>query len=93
MINMDINIRPANKLDINTIDSFQNGIGIHERSLDPYIKKRGKIRYYTLEDIKRLITSKNSKILIVEYDGNPIGCGFGEIKKNHASWSKFRHKG
>jgi ribosomal protein S18 acetylase RimI-like enzyme len=90
---MDFKLRNANSSDIKTLDYFQNNIGIHERPLDSNIKRKGKIRYYALKDIKKIISSKNSKILIAEINGKPVGCGFGEIKKNHANWSKFKYKG
>lgn len=89
---METIIRPAKNTDLEIIDDFQNGIGILERSLDSNIKKSGRIRYYTLEEIKELITSENAIINIAEINGKPIGCGFGKIQKNHADWSKLEYK-
>lgn len=90
---MEIKIREAKLLDIEIIDIFQNGIGDHERSLDSNIKKKGKIRYYTLKDIEKMIFDDNSVIFIAEVNDKPIGCGFGSIQKNHADWSRHEFKG
>lgn len=90
---MDIKIRRAKLSDVSLIDKFQNEIGVHERDLDSNIKKNGKVRYQTLNDIKKLITSKNAIIVIAEFNNKPIGCGFGNIQKNSADWSRFKYKG
>lgn len=90
---MEIKIRPAKLNDVPVLDSFQNKIGVHERPLDPAIKRRGKIRYHSLNTIKRLINSKNSIVLIAEVDGKPAGCGFGEIQKTKGNWSRYKNKG
>jgi len=90
---MKIKIRQAKLKNIKIIDSFQNKIGIHERPLDLTIKRKGRIRYYTLENIKRLIKSKNALILIAEINGRAIGCCFGEIQKTKANWSRYGKKG
>lgn len=90
---MGIKIRQAKLRDISILDSFQGKIIDHERPLDPAIKRRGKIRYYSLNYIKRLIKSKSSIFLIAEINGKPIGCGFGEIKKVNEDWYKYKCKG
>jgi len=87
-----IKIRPAKISEVSIIDSFQHGIGVHERSLDSNIKRRGRIRYFTQADIKKLILSKKSVILIAESD-EPLGCGSAKIRKNRASWSRYKYQG
>lgn len=88
-----IRVRRAKLEDVEVIDNFQNGIGEHERELDSNIKPEGKIRYYTLEDIKDLISSEEAIIFIVENENGPIGCGSGSIQKIHADWSRYDKKG
>ena len=89
---MEIKIRLAKISEVSILDSFQHGIGIHERPLDSNIKKTGRIRYITQANIKKLILSKKSIVLIAE-NNNPIGCGIAGIKENHASWSKYKYQG
>jgi ribosomal protein S18 acetylase RimI-like enzyme len=90
---MKIKIRKAELSDVKIIDTFQNGIGEHERILDYNIKSEGRIRYYTLEDIERLIKSEDSVIFIAELNSKPVGCGFGNVQKNYADWSRYKYKG
>jgi len=90
---MSIKIRQAELRDISVLDSFQGKIIDNERPLDPAIKRKGNIRYYSLGYIKRLIKSKNSIFLIVETNKKPIGCGFGEIQKVNEDWYKYKYKG
>jgi len=90
---MDIVIRTAKLTDINNLDSFQHGIGIHERPLDSTIKKSGRIRYSSLNDLKKKIKSKQAIVLIAEVKGKPVGCGLAEIKKSRGDWSKYKHMG
>ncbi len=86
-------IRKARLSDVKTLDSFQHGIGVHERPLDSNIKRSGKIRYYTLKEFRDMIGSKKSLILIFEEDGEAIGCCAGKIVKQHADWSKHVYQG
>ncbi len=90
---MNIKLRKAKLSDIKTIDEFQQGIAIHERPLDPTIKRKGRVRYYHLKEFRSLIRSKHGLILIAELDREPIGCGFAQIKKSYADWSKYKYKG
>lgn len=90
---MGLKIREARLSDVGVLDSFQHEIGVHERKLDNNIKRKGRIRYYTLKNIKRLIKSNKAVVLVAEAEGKPIGCGLGEIRKNQADWSRYRYKG
>ena len=40
-----------------------------------------------------MIKSHDSIILIAEYNGNPVGCGAGEIMHQHANWCIYKYKG
>ena len=52
----------------------------HERAIDPKIKEGDEVYYY---DIKGVISqSGKSLIIVIEKDGELIGCGLGEIRKN-----------
>ncbi len=90
---MDIKFRTAKLSDIELLNKFQHGIGIHERKLDSNIKKQGRIIYYTKLDLQKAIKSRNSLVLIVEINNKPVGCGLASISKMHGDWSKFDKKG
>lgn len=87
---MSIQIRQAQGKDIDVLNSFQNKLGAHERPLDSTIKRKGRVIYY---NIKKLINSKNSLVLIGEINGKPVGCAFGEIQRIKGDWSKYKYKG
>ena len=90
---MGFTCRHAKLSDIEILNKFQQGIGIHERNLDKNIKRTGKIVYYTLSDLKKAIKSKNSYVLILEKNKVPIGCGIASIVRIHGDWSKYKKKG
>lgn len=73
-------IRPAAPADAPQIRLLEKELVKHERLYDTKIKEGDDVYYY---DIAGLINHSDiSVIMIVEKDGELVGCGLGEIRKN-----------
>lgn len=87
---MKINFRPATSADIPLLRAFEQKLVAHERTIEPTLKPDGILEYY---DIPKLIEDKeNTLVLIAEVDGQPIGCGFGQIRAKDSCYTK-NHNG
>ncbi len=71
-------IREASLADLSKLLVFEQAVIEVERSFDNTLKDE-KIIYY---DIKKMISSKNSGILVAEFEGKLVGSGYVEIRES-----------
>jgi len=69
-------IRPAVLEDIQTLRLFEQGVIEAERPFDPTLKN-GQIYYY---DLKLLISSPASVLMVTELDGQLVASGYARIE-------------
>jgi GNAT superfamily N-acetyltransferase len=74
---MEIKIRPAKEGEIEILRDFEKEIIETERPFDITLKD-GDIHYY---DLLELISSPESEVLVVEFDGKVVGSGYVQIRK------------
>lgn len=83
---MQLTFRQATLADLPTLRGFEEKLDAHERNLEPTLKKHKVWDYY---DIPKLIRdAKKVLVLIAEINGQPVGCGFAEIKDNERHYIK-----
>lgn len=73
----NISTRPASLSDMETLLQFEQGIIDAERPFDPTLRD-GKIKYYNLEE---MISASHIELLVAEYDGTLVGCGYARLQK------------
>ena len=83
---MNVNIRPAQLNDLDTLLEFEQGVIASERPFDQSLKEE-KIRYYNLE---KLINNENSHLIVAEYEGALIASGYALIM-NARPFEKHEH--
>jgi ribosomal protein S18 acetylase RimI-like enzyme len=77
---MSLSIRPASLSDVDLLRDFERKLISHEQENEKTLKQERELLYY---DIPKLIEDvRNTCVLIAELDGNPVGCGFGQIREN-----------
>jgi GNAT superfamily N-acetyltransferase len=72
-----MSIRPACENDLPTLLEFEQEIIKLERSFDSTLKS-GAVHYY---DLKQLLVSPTSEIVVVEIDNEVVGSGYAMIKE------------
>ena len=84
---MKLTFRRATMADLHILRDFETKLDTHERKLEPTLKQHGVWEYF---DIPKLIQDTSDKVLILiaEIDGQPIGCGFAQIKENEPYYIK-----
>ena len=86
---MNINFRKATPADVPLLRGFESKLVAHERAKEPTLIQEGHLEYY---DILKLIEDTRSAIvLIAEIDGEPIGCGLGQIKENDPRYNETHY--
>lgn len=83
-------IRVARISDVLALYSLQKRLISYERNYDKAMKRNAV--YYPPKELRRLIKSRNGRILVAEIDGEIVGCGFGRITKAEG-WDAFDKKG
>jgi len=73
----NITVRPAQKDEIETLLTFEQGIVTAERPFDSTLKE-GEIHYY---DLIHFIENPEAEVVIAEIDGKPVGSGYALIKE------------
>lgn len=73
----NITVRPAQKDEIVTLLTFEQGIVTAERPFDSTLKE-GEIHYY---DLIHLIESPEAEVVVAEIDGELVGSGYALIKE------------
>lgn len=81
-------LRKAKTQDLPTLYEFEQGVITAERPFDPFLKDNP-ISYY---DIKDLIESQLSEVIIAETDEKIIGVGYVQIRESKPYW-KEKHFG
>jgi len=71
-----LNIRPANNSDLETLFEFEQGVIATERPFDPTLKT-DPIHYYNLQE---MIKSDHVQLLVAEMDGLIVGSGYARIE-------------
>ena len=72
----EILVRTATLSDLPTLRSFEQGVILAERPLDPQIKN-DPVHYY---DIEEMIAAPHIEIVVAELDGEPVGSGYARIE-------------
>lgn len=86
---MALTFRKATLEDVSLLRGLEAKLVEHERGLEPTLKQGGRLEYY---DIPKLIEdTRNAIVLIAEIDGQTVGCGLGEIKKNDACYNESHY--
>lgn len=73
----NITVRAAQKDEIVTLLTFEQGIVTAERPFDSTLKE-GEIHYY---DLIHLIESPEAEVVVAEIDGELVGSGYALIKE------------
>ena len=79
--------RPASDDDLQKLLELEQGIILSERPYDPYLRESD-VSYY---DIPALINDADSHLIVVESEGNVIGCGYAQIRQSKACHSHDQH--
>ena len=80
-------IREAVESDLERLFQFEQGVIAAERPFDPTLKP-GSINYY---DLRGLINSPDSQLIVAEIDGKPIASGYARIEKSEAYLQHEHH--
>jgi RimJ/RimL family protein N-acetyltransferase len=76
-LNETITIRKAGLADIETLLQFEQGVVEAERPFDPTLKPHPN-HYY---DIKSMIDDPRVHLVVAEFNGQVIGCGYARIEQ------------
>jgi ribosomal protein S18 acetylase RimI-like enzyme len=79
----EFHIRKARPEDLPVLERFEQGVIAVERPFDVTLDTD--INYY---DLRKLMTSETSHLVVVEVDGNVIASGYADIRKGN-SWNNF----
>lgn len=83
--------RPASLHDLPVLAEFLQMLVNAERPFDVTLQE-GDLIYY---DLKELIESDNSELLVLEMDGRLVGCGYAQIRpaKTYLRYKAYAHLG
>ncbi|MBO9635426.1 MAG: GNAT family N-acetyltransferase [Chitinophagaceae bacterium] len=83
--------RPASPADLPTLAKFLQMLVNAERPFDTTLQE-GDLIYY---DLRELIESDNSELLVLEQDGHLVGCGYAQIRpaKTYLRHKEYAHLG
>ncbi|WP_127124402.1 GNAT family N-acetyltransferase [Pseudoflavitalea rhizosphaerae] len=84
-------IRPATLNDLPVLSGYLQMLVNAERPFDVTLQE-GDLIYY---DLKELIESENSELLVIEIDGRLVGCGYAQIRaaKSYLKHKEYAHLG
>lgn len=82
-----MNIREATNDDLPVLLELEQGIIKSERPYDPYIKKQGVIYY----DLAGLISGSDSVVVVLEVDGQVVGCGYAQLRDSKPYLTHGKH--
>lgn len=80
-------IRSATLEDIDALEVMEQGVVTAERPYNPVIRENN-VRYY---DIKQLIESELSELVVAEQDDEIIACGYVQIRQSKPQHSHDKH--
>lgn len=86
-----MNLRTATINDLDTLLEFEQGVILTERPFDPTLKD-GHINYY---DLKELILSPQSTVIVAEHNDEIIASGYALIKpaKDYLKYKEYAYLG
>ena len=87
----DLIVRPAEIGEIDVLYGFEQGIVKTERPFDPTLKP-GEIHYY---DLRELVLSPDSEVLVAVADDRIVGSGFADIRRadDYLRHERYAHLG
>ena len=87
----DLIVRPAEIGEIDVLYGFEQGIVKTERPFDPTLKP-GEIHYY---DLRELLLSPESEVLVAVADDRIVGSGFADIRRadDYLRHERYAHLG
>ena len=87
----DLIVRPAEIGEIDVLYGFEQGIVKTERPFDPTLKP-GEIHYY---DLRELMLSPESEVLVAVADDRIVGSGFADIRRadDYLRHERYAHLG
>lgn len=87
----DLIVRPAEIGEIDVLYGFEQGIVKTERPFDPTLKP-GEIHYY---DLRELVLSPESEVLVAVADDRIVGSGFADIRRadDYLRHERYAHLG
>jgi len=74
---MKITIRSAKLEDLPILLDFEQKLIQAERPMDPTLKQKEKISYYSIEEY---IKSDHTEVIVAEIEGEIVGSGYGQIR-------------
>ncbi len=74
---MNITIRPAKLQDLPILLDFEQKLIQAERPMDPTLKQKERISYYSIEDY---IKSNHTEVVVAEINNEIVGSGYGQIR-------------
>ena len=80
-------IREATLEDVPELLRLEQGIIDSERPYDPFLKEDD-VSYY---DIPALIFEANSIVIVMESDGEIVGCGYAQIRQSRSCHTHEKH--
>ena len=81
------NIREATLEDLPVLLDLEQGIIDSERPYDPFLKEDD-VSYY---DIPTLISDENSHMIVMQSDGEIVGCGYAQIRQSRSCHTHEKH--
>ncbi len=84
-------IEKATIKDLSKISELMSKQAEDEREFIHFNKKED-FSFYTLSDIKKVLTSLNCLMLLAKLNGKVVGCGLAKIE-DAPSWSKHKKQG
>ena len=79
----EVHIRPATIADLPVLREFEQGVIAAERPYSLNLKP-DPIRYY---DLEAMLESEQFQLLMIEWDGDLAGCGYGRLDESAAFFS------
>jgi len=85
-------IRPATLDDLPVLLDFEQKIIEAERPMDPTLKQKEKINYYSIENY---IKADHTEVVVSEIDNQIVGSGYGQIRdrKDYFIQNKYGYIG
>lgn len=83
---MNIRFRKATLSDVALLRGFESKLVAHERAVEPTLIQEGPLEYYEIPNL--IEDSENALVLVAEMDGDPVGCGLGQIRKNDPCYNE-----
>ncbi len=87
----NLKIEKATLKDIALIDNFMKKQAMDEKKFIRFNKKKV-FSFYSVSDIKKVLTSSNCIMLLAKVNDQVVGCGLARIEEA-PKWSKYKKSG